>query len=129
MTVLSANTDTKYLILEMGARQEGHVAYLCDIAPPDIGVVLSVGSAHMGEFGSIESIARAKAELVRALKPSGTAVLNADDARVLAMAEQTQADVLSFGESESADVRALEVTSDERDRPSFLLATAAGQPV
>jgi UDP-N-acetylmuramoyl-tripeptide--D-alanyl-D-alanine ligase len=126
MTVLSADAETRYLILEMGARQEGHVAYLCDIAPPHIGVVLSVGSAHMGEFGSIESIARAKAELVRALKPSGTAVLNADDARVLAMAQQTEAAVLRFGESESADVRALDVTSDERDRPSFLLATPGG---
>ena len=127
MTVLSADTETKYLVLEMGARQEGHVRYLCDIAPPDIGVVLAVGSAHLGEFGSVDSIARAKAELVSSLKASGTAVLNADDARVLAMAEQTEAHILSFGISPSADVRALEVTSDDRDRASFSLATSGAQ--
>jgi len=127
MTVLSADADTRYLILEMGARQEGHIRYLCELAPPDIGVVLAVGSAHMGEFGSIESIARAKGELISALPPGGTAVLNADDARVLAMTEQTKAHVVSFGESASADVRALDVTSDERDRARFTLASTGGQ--
>ena len=126
MTVLSADTSTRYLILEMGARQEGHIAYLCGIAPPDIAVELSVGSAHVGEFGSVEAIARAKAELVLALKSDGTAVLNADDPRVLAMSQLTVATVLTFGEGESADIRALDVTNDERDRATFMLRTPQG---
>ncbi len=73
-------------MLEKGARGVGHVRYLCDIAPPRIAVVLNVGVAHIGEFGSVEAIAAAKGELVEALPADGLAVLNADDPRVDAMA-------------------------------------------
>ena len=69
----------------MGARGLGHIAYLSEIAPPAIGVVLNVGTAHLGEFGGREAIAEAKGELVEALPADGVAVLNADDARVAAM--------------------------------------------
>lgn len=75
------------LILEMGARYEGNIDELCDIAEPDIAVVTNVGIAHLETFGSREAIARTKSTLVRRLKPGGTAVLNADDPRVAAMAE------------------------------------------
>src|SRR5207245_2020150 len=62
LTVLTAGPDTRFLVLEMGARGPGHIARLCRIARPDIGVVLNVGSAHLGEFGSAEVIAASKGE-------------------------------------------------------------------
>ena len=78
--------DTRFLVVEMGARGIGHIAYLARMAPPRIGVVLNVGTAHVGEFGSREAIATAKSELVAALPADGLAVLNADDPAVRAMA-------------------------------------------
>ncbi|HLU44657.1 MAG TPA: UDP-N-acetylmuramoyl-tripeptide--D-alanyl-D-alanine ligase [Natronosporangium sp.] len=125
-TVLRAGPDTRYLVLEKAARGVGHIAYLCRVAPPDIGVVLNVGSAHLGEFGSVEAIATAKGELVQALPASGLAVLNADDPQVAAMAEHTSARVLRYGQSAHADVRAEEVALDERGRPHYRLVTEGG---
>ncbi len=126
LTLLQATTSTRTLVLELGARGHGHIAYLADIARPRIGVVLNVGLAHVGEFGDREAIARAKGELVEALPPAaegGVAVLNGDDALVRGMAERTEAAVVMFGESVHADVRAEDVRLDERGRPSFLLVT------
>jgi UDP-N-acetylmuramoyl-tripeptide--D-alanyl-D-alanine ligase len=85
LTVLAADESTRFLVLEYSARGAGHIAYLCGIARPDIAVVLNVGVAHLGEFGSREAIAAAKAELVQALGPDGVAVLNHDDFLVAAM--------------------------------------------
>ncbi|GIJ49912.1 UDP-N-acetylmuramoyl-tripeptide--D-alanyl-D-alanine ligase [Virgisporangium aliadipatigenens] len=118
-TALQATTQTRYLVLEMGARKIGHIAYLCGIAPPSIGVVINVGVSHIGEFGSQEAIAQAKGELVEALPPTGLAVLNADDPLVLAMRERTRARVVTVGEEEHADLRATDVSVDARDRASF----------
>lgn len=125
-TALRAGTDTRYLVLECSARGIGHVAYLCGIAPPDISVVLNVGAAHLGEFGSVEAIAQAKGELVEALPPTGLAVLNADDERVRAMAERTKARVVLVGTAPDADVRAVDVTLDGAGRPAYTLVTADG---
>ncbi|HST96050.1 MAG TPA: UDP-N-acetylmuramoyl-tripeptide--D-alanyl-D-alanine ligase, partial [Geodermatophilus sp.] len=97
LTVLEADGGTRFLVLEMGSRGPGHIARLCGVARPQVGVVLNVGSAHLGEFGSPEGIAQAKGELVEALPDDGTAVLNADDPRVLAMASRTGARVLTTG--------------------------------
>ncbi|WP_306723599.1 Mur ligase family protein, partial [Gulbenkiania mobilis] len=72
-------------------------SYLCGIAPPSIAAVLNVGTAHLGEFGSREAIAAAKGEIVEVLPADGTAVLNADDPLVAAMAARTHARVLTFG--------------------------------
>ena len=80
---------------------------------PQVGVVLNVGSAHLGEFGSPEGIAAAKGELVEALPEDGTAVLNADDPRVLGMAVRTAARVLATGRGHDADVRAVDVVLDD----------------
>ncbi|MFI5914989.1 UDP-N-acetylmuramoyl-tripeptide--D-alanyl-D-alanine ligase [Dactylosporangium sp. NPDC051541] len=123
-TVLKADADTRYLVLEMGARGIGHLRYLCEIAPPDISVVTNVGVAHMGEFGSVEGIAQAKGELVEALGPSGLAVLNADDERVRAMAARTTAQVRLAGEAADAEVRATGVEPLERGRYGFTLHIA-----
>lgn len=129
LTVLAADPTTRFLVLEMGARGLGHIRELTDIAVPDVGVVLNVGTAHVGEFGSQESIAVAKGELVEALPERGLAVLNADDPLVRPMAGRTAARVVSYGESDGADVRAVDVALDERGRPRFELVSAAGRAV
>ncbi len=127
LTVLTAGPHTRNLVLEMGANGVGHIAYLADIAPPDVAVVLLVGSAHLGEFGSVDDVARAKAELVRGSVPGATVVLNADDPRVAAMAALSPS-VTTFGLGE-ADVRAVGVTAD-RGRARFtLVAEGAEAPV
>ena len=123
-TVLLADERTRFLVLETSARGVGHIRYLTGIAPPRIGVVLNVGSAHLGEFGSREAIAQAKGELVEALPPAvdgGIAVLNADDPLVLAMAARTAARVVTVGESAAADVRAESIAVDDLGRASFVL--------
>ena len=125
-TVLRADAETRYLVLEKSARGVGHISYLTEIAPPRIGVVLNVGSAHLGEFGSREAIAQAKGELVEALPSDGLAVLNADDPLVAAMAVRTLARVVTVGETASADVRASDVELDDLGRAGFRLHHGAG---
>jgi UDP-N-acetylmuramoyl-tripeptide--D-alanyl-D-alanine ligase len=124
LTVLRADERTRYLVLEMGSRGPGHIARLCRIARPRIGVVLNVGSAHLGEFGSPEGIATAKGELVEALPEDGAAVLNADDPRVLGMASRTRARVSTTGRAADADVRAADVSLDDAARARFTLVAA-----
>jgi UDP-N-acetylmuramoyl-tripeptide--D-alanyl-D-alanine ligase len=126
LTVLRADEDTRYLVLEMGARGIGHVTHLTRIAPPDIGIVLNVGSAHIGEFGNRDVVAKAKGELVEALSPQGTAVLNADDPRVRTMAARTPAEIVTFGRAPDATVRATGESLDEAGRPRFTLVTPEG---
>jgi UDP-N-acetylmuramoyl-tripeptide--D-alanyl-D-alanine ligase len=121
LTVLRAGPSTRWLVLEMGARGIGHLRELCAIAPPDVSVVLNVGKAHLGEFGSQDAIATAKGELVEALGEDGVAVLNADDHRVAAMAARTRGHVLRWGTTEDADVRLLDVALDAGGRPGFRL--------
>ncbi|MDT0381065.1 UDP-N-acetylmuramoyl-tripeptide--D-alanyl-D-alanine ligase [Streptomyces sp. DSM 42041] len=129
LTALRADEHTRHLVLEMGARGIGHIRYLAGLTPPRIGVVLNVGTAHLGEFGGREQIAQAKGELVEALPPAdagGVAVLNADDPLVRAMSARTRARVVLFGEAGEADVRAENVHLDDRGRPAFTLHTPTG---
>jgi UDP-N-acetylmuramoyl-tripeptide--D-alanyl-D-alanine ligase len=137
LTVLRADSSTKYLILEMSARGIGHIAQLCGIAPPRIGAVLNVGRAHVGEFGSVDAIAQAKGELIEALPADGVAILNADDPNVAAMATRTRARTVTFSASAArtpdhqapdhqADVRAGAISLDDRGRASFQLIMADG---
>ncbi len=99
LTIFSAEYGTRYLIIEMGATRRGNIDYLARMVRPDVGVVLCVGSAHAGEFGGIENIAVAKGELLEALDAAGTAIINADDERVLAMRERTAARRMYFTSS------------------------------
>ncbi|MFI1352205.1 UDP-N-acetylmuramoyl-tripeptide--D-alanyl-D-alanine ligase [Streptomyces sp. NPDC020898] len=129
LTALSATEETRYLVLEMGARGLGHIRYLTDLTPPRIGLVINVGTAHIGEFGGREQIAQAKGELVEALPSEadgGAAILNADDPLVRAMATRTKAKVIFFGESGEADVRAENVRLTDRGQPAFRLCTPSG---
>ncbi|MDN4477118.1 UDP-N-acetylmuramoyl-tripeptide--D-alanyl-D-alanine ligase [Demequina sp. SYSU T00039] len=116
LTVLRADATTRHLVLEMGASGLGHIAYLTDIAPLDVAVGLIVGTAHMGEYASPDDVAVAKSEIVRGLMPGGVAVLNADDARVAAMASLASRAVM-FGIGQG-DVAALDLGND-RGRASF----------
>ena len=126
LTALSATEETKFLVLEMGARGIGHIRYLTDLTPPKIGLVLNVGTAHIGEFGGREQIAQAKGELVESLPEDGAAILNADDPLVRAMASRTKAKVILFGEADEADVRAENVRLTDSGQPSFSLRTPSG---
>lgn len=122
LTVLRADEQTRFLVLEMGASGPGHLTYLTDIAPPDVAVVLVVGHAHLGGFGgTVEDVARAKSEIVGGLVPGGVAVLNADDHRVRAMAAAAPGPVVLFGVAPDAAVRALDQRLDGLGRASFTL--------
>ena len=127
VTILNAPDDTEVLVLEMGMRGFGEITRLCDVARPDIGVVTAVGHSHTERVGGIDGVAVANRELVQALPTSGTAVLNADDERVMAMAAHTGASVITYGRA--GDVRVTDLVLDELARPRFTIDTPWGQPV
>ena len=130
LTVFTADTDTRFLVIEMGATGLGHIKYLADMVKPDIGVVLVVGTAHAGEFGGVENIAKTKGELVEALGEHGTAVLNLDDPRVAAMKTRTTARVVGFTSSPGTneDVEARNVVVNSEGYPDFDLVMPDGGP-
>jgi UDP-N-acetylmuramoyl-tripeptide--D-alanyl-D-alanine ligase len=125
LTIARIDGGTRFLVAEMGARGIGHIAYLCQIAPPDLALVLNVGVAHVGEFGDKARIAAAKGELVEALPSSGVAVLNADDPLVWPMRFRTVAPAIAFGVGdEPACDRACwasDLVSDQLGRYGFTL--------
>jgi len=126
VTILDSPDDTEVMVLEMGMRGPGQIARLCAVARPTIGVVTVVGAAHTGLVGGIEGVERAKGELIESLEPAGVAVLNADDARVRAMAARTSAQILTFGRALAADVHVDALRLDEKARPRFTVRTPWG---
>jgi UDP-N-acetylmuramoyl-tripeptide--D-alanyl-D-alanine ligase len=122
LTALRVTEATRYLVAEMGARGRGHIRYLTSLVRPTAGLVLNVGVAHLGEFGSQADIAAAKGELVESLPADGLAALNADDPLVLAMSARTQARVLTFGTGPECDLRLGAVVLDADGFPQFSLA-------
>ncbi len=114
VTILNAPDDVQALVLEMGMRGFGEIARLCKVARPNIGVVTRVAAAHTERVGDIDGVARAKSELVKEIGASGFAILNADDARVIAMHSLTEANVITYGVALSADVRLSSCVLDER---------------
>jgi UDP-N-acetylmuramoyl-tripeptide--D-alanyl-D-alanine ligase len=129
LTVFRASAATRYLVIEMGATGIGHITYLTDMVHPEVGVVLCVGTAHAGEFGGVENIARAKGELVEALPQTGTAILNLDDPLVAAMAQRTGAAILGFGADTAPGpeaVTASEVAIDPQGHAEFILGLPDG---
>ena len=121
LTILRADETTEYLVLEMGMRGEGHIRYLCEIATPSVGVLINIGSAHLGMLGSVGAIARAKGEILEGLPTDGVAIVNGDDAAVMEQASRTAATVMSFGVGPSCDVRATDLRLDDRACPAFTL--------
>ena len=121
LTILRADETTEYLVLEMGMRGEGHIRYLCEIATPSVGVLINIGSAHLGMLGSVGAIARAKGEILEGLPTDGVAIVNGDDAAVMEQASRTAATVMTFGVGPSCDVRATDLRLDDRACPAFTL--------
>ena len=127
MSLLRLRPEHEVAVLEMSMYTVGEIARLVEIATPEIGVVLAVHPTHLERAGSIERIAQAKAELPAGLPRGGLAVLNADDARVLAMREMTRAEVMTFGLGPHAAVRAEEVVSRGLDGTEFTLVAPWGR--
>ena len=127
LTLLNAPDDAQWVILEMGARNVGHIARLAQVGRPDVGIVTSVAKAHVEFFGGLDGVARAKGELVRALPAGGVAVLNFDDPRVAAMASFSPCPVLGYAVDTGAEVRAEAVAIDDDLRARFTLATPWGR--
>ncbi len=126
LTLLSAPEDAGLVIVEMGARNVGHIELLCSVAAPDVGVVTAVAAVHTQIFGSIEQVALAKGELIESLAADGAAVLNADDPLVAAMARRSGTErVITFGRS-TGDVRYGEVHTGLDLHPAFTLQTPVG---
>jgi UDP-N-acetylmuramoyl-tripeptide--D-alanyl-D-alanine ligase len=126
LSLLECSETTRYCIVEMGARHSGDIAHLCKIAEPDFGVVLRVGTAHIGEFGSQEAIAQTKSELISSLKPTATAILGTYDVFTPAMSKLHRGKVITFGEKQGCDVRATDIELRE-GRAHFDLVTPEGR--
>ena len=130
LTLANAPEPTEVAVIEMGSRGPGHIAKLCRVAHPTIGVVTAVAAAHTEAFGGLDQVADAKAELVEAIPEGGTVVLNADDFRVLAMAGRTPAQVLAYSvlspPSDRADILAEAIVLDDGLRPEFTVHTPWG---
>ena len=125
LTLVNADADSELVIIEMGARGAGHIADLCAIADPTIGVVTAVELAHAEFMGGIDGIAAAKRELIEHLPASGVAVLSFDNPLVAAMGDHTDATVVRFG-LRGGEVRAVDVTLDDDLRPRFRLESDWG---
>ena len=135
LTVFRADESTRYLVIEMGADRVGNIEYLANIAHPDHGAILKVGTAHAGEFGGVDNIERTKGELAEGVQPTGSLALNADDERVLRMASRSVAPVTYFGVGEKTDangqpyeryVAALNLRTTDAGCPEFTLRLPDG---
>ena len=128
LTLANAPEDAEVIVLEKGARGPGHIALLCSVARPHIGIVTAVAAAHTEMFGDLDGVARAKGELVESLPPDGTAVLNADDPRTAVMGMRTEASVLLYSATAdgSAEIIAENIRLDGLLRPSFDLRSPWG---
>jgi len=127
LTMLKVTDQTDFLVAEMGASGIGEISRLIRMVRPDVGIVLTVGLAHAGEFGGIDATLRAKTEMVQDLLPEDFAVLNLDDPRVAGMADATRAQVVTFGRQVGAQVRADDVESDAAGT-SFTLTLPGEEP-
>lgn len=110
ISILRADLNTEFLVVEMGAEGLGTIAYLAKMAQPDVGVILKVGMAHAGEFGGIDVTAKIKGELAEALGADALLVLNADDGMVAAMKDRTKAAVKWFGTSSESEYWASDIS-------------------
>lgn len=119
LIVIKDSSYPKKIILEMGADKKGDIDYLCDIAPPSIGVITTVSEVHLHKFKNLEGVAREKQRLVERLPRDGWALLNADSPRVLEMKEVTDAQVVTYGFDSEATVQAIDVSMRYKDGATF----------
>ncbi|RJP29398.1 MAG: UDP-N-acetylmuramoyl-tripeptide--D-alanyl-D-alanine ligase [Actinobacteria bacterium] len=126
LTMLESGADTEYLVLELGSRGSGHIRELCESARPETGVVTNIGWTHLQYFHTRDSLARAKAELLQSLPPTGRAVLNADDDYADFLRGASPCPVVTFGYSRRADVRAEDIQVDKYGKVIFTLKSKGG---
>ncbi|CAB4539298.1 MAG: UDP-N-acetylmuramoyl-tripeptide--D-alanyl-D-alanine ligase [Actinobacteria bacterium] len=129
LTLLRCTESTKFAVIEMGARHMGDIASLCEIAKPNIGVVLRVAAAHLGEFGSLEKIAQTKSEMIEGLKGKGVAVLGTYDSYTPKMSAKHAGLVITFGETSENPIRATEIELREGCAHFDLVTPAGRSPV
>jgi len=128
LSVLDIESSHEFAVLELAASRQGEIAKLAEIARPEVGVLTSIGVAHLDGFGTIETIAATKAELLESLPASGFAVINGDDARCLAVATQSHCPVISVGEGTDNTLRATSVETDSRSLRFMVDGTTYGIP-
>ena len=129
LTLLRCTESTKFAVIEMGARHMGDIAALCEIAKPNIGVVLRVAAAHLGEFGSLEKIAQTKSEMIEGLKGKGVAVLGTYDSYTPKMSSKHSGLVITFGETSENPIRATEIELREGCAHFDLVTPGGRSPV
>jgi len=127
MALLGLDAETDFAVIELAMRGPGQIAYLAEIAKPTVGVITNIGPSHLELLGSLEAVAAAKGELLEALPPDGTAVINADDAHADLLRARSAARVMTFGVEQPADVRALDIERSDRAAARFRLVTPAGE--
>jgi UDP-N-acetylmuramoyl-tripeptide--D-alanyl-D-alanine ligase len=120
LTLLGLSPDHQWAVVELGTNNPGEIARLTEICSPDIGVLTNIGPAHLEGLGSLDGVMREKGDLIKGLGRDGKAVLNADDPRVLQLARETKNEVLLYGRSPDAAIRAQEV-KEGKETISFLL--------
>jgi len=123
LTLLGLSTEHQWAVLELGTNNPGEIARLAEICSPDIGVLTNIGPAHLEGLGSIEGVMQEKGDLLKSLGPGGKAILNADDPRVIQLASSTKAEVILYGLSREATIRAEDV-DETKDIISFTLIFA-----
>ncbi len=123
LTLLGLTADHQWAVLELGTNNPGEIARLAEICSPDIGVLTNVGPAHLEGLGSIDGVMQEKGDLLKSLGPRGKAILNADDPRVIQLASSTRAEVILYGLSRQATIRA-ENINETRHYISFTLIFA-----
>ncbi|MBN2027379.1 MAG: UDP-N-acetylmuramoyl-tripeptide--D-alanyl-D-alanine ligase [Actinobacteria bacterium] len=126
LTILAGGDDTDFMVLEMGSRGGGHIRELCGFARPEIGVVTNIGWTHLRFFRTRDALARAKAELLESLPPTGRAVINADDDYADYLCSTSPCPVVTFGHSSRADLRAEGVEVDKSGKVIFTLKSKGG---
>ena len=123
LTLLGLSSGHQWAVLELGTNNPGEIARLAEICSPDIGVLTNIGPAHLEGLGSIEGVMQEKGDLLKNLAPGAKAILNADDPRVIQLAAKTKADVILYGLSHEATIRAEDV-DEAKDTISFKLIFA-----
>ncbi len=123
--MLNTPEEATAVVVEMGARHVGDIKQLCSVSRPDIGIITTVGAAHTELFENIETVGKAKGELIEGLPSEGCAILNADSQEVMKQASRTRAQILTFGEK--GEIRASGIELDSELQPSFQIESPWGR--
>jgi len=127
LTLLNLNGEHEFAVVEMGAGRPGDIAWLCELGQPSIALLLNALPAHLEGFGSVEEVAATKGEIFDDLDVNGVAVINADQTWAAQWRERAApATVLDYGLSESASIRAENISSLGIEGSRFTLVTPAG---